>query len=256
MKRLSGSILNLLRVPCVMVLAIGMAACGPRPPPQEINDPAERMNRMTHDLNKALDMAAVRPGSTAYGTIAPGPVRRGISNVADVLRLPGIVANDLLQANFEDATTNTLRLGVNLTLGIGGLFDFASAVGMPKKTNDFGQTLAVWGVGEGPYVELPLFGPSTLRDTVGLAVDLAFDPVYRAVRPAHQKWVIGAQVLSRMNDRYRYSDVIDAILYESEDSYAQERLLYLQNRRFTLGQTGESGSDSDFIDPYEEIDGE
>lgn len=240
----------------VFAAMLAVAGCAAAPGEQGINDPLEPMNRAVHGLNKGLDTVAVRPASKVYGTVVPEPVRQGVSNVADVLELPGVIANDMLQGKVEQALTNTLRLAVNLTFGLGGLNDFATAAGMPETDNDFGTTLAVWGVGEGPYVELPGFGPSTARDAVGTAVDLAFNPLNNVFEGDDATAATAVTVLSKLNDRYRYSNTVDSILYESADSYAQARLLYLQNRRFELGQGAGDAADDGFIDPYEDAYGQ
>lgn len=239
----------LLLSPFAAVLLAGCAH-----PPQEagINDPLEPANRAVHSFNKGLDKIAVRPLSMAYGTIVPEPARLAVSNVADTLSLPGTIANDLLQADIGAAGTNTLRLGLNLTFGLAGTIDFASAAGMPETDNDFGKTLAVLGVGEGPYVELPGFGPSTMRDAFGRGVDIALNPVGHWLKGNDGDAAFGAEVLNKLNDRYTYSETFDGVLYDSADSYAQLRLAYLQNRRFELGQSGVASSTDDFIDPYED----
>lgn len=238
--------------PVVLLLSALLAGCAAAPSDPGINDPLEPLNRATHGLNKGLDTVAVRPASKVYGTVVPDPVRRGVNNVADTLELPGVIANDLLQLKVEQAVTNTLRLGLNLTFGLAGINDFASAAGLPKTDNDFGATLATWGVGEGPYVELPALGPSTARDTVGTAVDIAFNPLGNVFSGGDAAAVTAAEVLSKLDSRFRYSGTVDSILYESADSYAQARLLYLQNRRFELGQEAPAGADDGFIDPYED----
>ena len=118
---------------------------------------------------------------------------------------------------------------------------------------DFGETLHVWGVEEGPYVELPFVGPSTSRDTLGMIVDLMIDPV-SIFLPEPERYVgIASKMVAKVGDRARYSETVDSILYDSADSYAQARLLYLQNRRFELGQVGD---DSSFEDPYEDSYGQ
>lgn len=232
-----------------------LAACGPAPQATGINDPLEPMNRGIHGLNKGLDTVLLRPGAQAYGVV-PEPVRHGVSNVADTLDLPGDMANHLLQGRIGPAATNFLRFGVNVVFGLGGLMDVATEAGLPRDSTDFGETLHVWGVGEGPYVELPGFGPSTLRDAVGLAVDLGLNPVNRVAKGKDATAATLAKVLARLRDRGRYSNTVDSILYESADSYAQSRLLYLQNRRFELSRGaaagGEGAAADDFIDPYED----
>ena len=244
------------RVGLLAVLAL-LAACAGAPGPDGINDPHEAANRKVHAFNLGVDRALVGPAAKGYGSVVPEPVQRVVGNVADTLDLPGDIANNLLQLRIADAGQNSLRLTMNLIFGVGGLFDFSTAIGLPGKPTDFGETLHVWGVGEGVYVELPFAGPSTARDTAGMAVDLVLNPVRLALPDKDATAATVLKLFSRLGDRNRYSDTIDSILYESADSYAQGRLLYLQNRRFELGQeTGAAGGTGDegFIDPYEDPD--
>ena len=242
------------RISALLISAGLLAACAAPSGPDAINDPFEPANRTVHAFNKEVDRALVGPASKGVG-IVPEPVKRGIGNVADTLALPGDIANNLLQLRLADAGQNTLRLGVNLTFGLAGLIDVSSELGLQGQPTDFGETLHVWGVGEGPYVELPLAGPSTARDTVGMIVDTALDPVNRVlpVREANAARLI--RLFSRLGDRDRFSDTVDSLLYDSADSYAQARLLYLQNRRFTLSRGkvaagAETANEDGFIDPY------
>ena len=231
------------------VLASSLAACAAAPAPQGVTDPKEAANREIHAFNQGLDRALVRPASGVYGSVLPEPVKRGVANFASNLDAPGDVANNLLQGRIGNAGQNTLRFAVNTILGIGGLFDTATALGLPGKPTDFGETLHVWGAGEGNYVELPFVGPSTERDFVGLIVDLALNPVRLALPEPEATYATVAKLGSKLGDRDRYSEIVDQLLYESADSYAQSRLLYLQNRRFALGQTA---ADDTFVDPYED----
>ncbi len=228
-----------------------LSACAVAPTPSGINDPNEGVNRSFHSFNVGLDRALVRPASTAYGAILPAPVEAGVSNFASNLDVPGDVVNNILQGKPQFALQNTMRFALNTTAGIGGLFDFSSAIGLPGVETDFGETLHVWGVGEGSYVELPGFGPSTSRDAVGLVVDLVTNPAGKIVPDVAGGIDTAAQIGSRLGDRNRFSNTVDSLLYESADSYAQLRLLYLQKRRFELGQT-EAESDATFVDPYED----
>ena len=236
----------------VTALAL-LAGCAGAPGPDGINDPYEASNRKTHEFNRGVDQALLDPASEGYGGIVPEPVQRMVGNVADTLDLPGDIANNLLQLRIADAGQNTLRLATNLIFGVGGLFDFSSALGLEGKPTDFGETLHVWGVGEGVYMEVPFAGPSTARDTVGMAVDLVLNPVRLAVPTREATAATVLKVFSRLGDRNRYSETIESILYDSADSYAQARLLYLQNRRFELARgAGADTSDEGFIDPYED----
>lgn len=240
-----------MRFAALVVVAGLLSACAASPNATGINDPFEPANRKVHAFNKGVDRALVGPASKGYG-IVPEPVKRAVGNVADTLDLPGDIVNNLLQLRLADAGQNSLRLAVNLTFGLGGLIDISTEAGMPGKPTDFGETLHVWGVGEGPYIELPLAGPSTARDTVGMLADIALNPVRLALPTKEANAATILKLFSRLGDRDRFSETVDSLLYESADSYAQARLLYLQNRRFQLGKAaGEAGtSDDGFIDPY------
>lgn len=240
--------LNLRRLtPVLLVAAVGLGACTRAPRPSGFNDPYEAQNREVHQMNKAIDKAVVRPLSKVYGTLTKGPISKGVSNFSANLSLPGIVANDLLQLNLKDAIVNSLRFTMNSTVGLGGLFDVATQNGLTERSTDFGQTLFVWGAPEGAYIVLPLLGPSTERAAVGSAVDFFLDPLKHVLNPSQQKVVTTARLLNKLGDRYKYSDLIDSILYNSVGGYAQERLLYLQSRRMKLFGTI---NDATLADPY------
>lgn len=225
-----------------------LSACTLHDGTGEFNDPYEARNRAVHEFNRGVDQAVVRPVAMGYGQVVPGPVRTGIGNFSDNLSLPGKILNSLLQFRPGDAAENTTRLLVNSTLGIGGIFDPATAMGAPEVDTDFGETLHVWGLPEGAYVELPFFGPSTERDTVGLAVDFVLNPLDSVLSGEEQGIARGTGVLARIGDRYTYSGVIDELLYESAESYAQTRMTYLQRRRYDLNR----GRAPEYFDPYED----
>jgi len=232
------------------LLCLALAACAAPSPPATTPDPYEQRNRTVHGFNKALDKNIVRPTAFGYGEVAPGPLRNGIQNFALNLGIPSDIVNSLLQARLGPALENTVRLAVNTTVGIGGLFDPATAMGIEGEPTGYGETLHVWGMAEGNYVEIPLIGPSNDRDALGLVMDIFLDPLRFTLPTAEANASTGIQILAGLGRRYRYSDTIDSILYDSADSYAQLKLLYLQNRRFELGQTVEN--DEDFVDPYED----
>jgi phospholipid-binding lipoprotein MlaA len=215
-----------------------------------IQDPNEGFNRGVHGFNKGVDTVLLRPVSKVYGAILPAPIRNGVNNFADNLDTPGDVVNNLLQGRLDKAGQNTLRFAVNSTMGLGGVFNAASWLGLPEAKTDFGETLHIWGAGEGNYVELPVRGPSTARDAVGEVVDLFLNPLSYVISPSQNQISTGANALSIVGDRAKFSNTIDSVLYDSADSYAQARLLYLEKRRFELGQTG--GSDDAILDPYED----
>jgi phospholipid-binding lipoprotein MlaA len=243
---------RLVQILCVMGLGV-LSACANPEPGAEYLDPYEVDNRAVHEANKQLDREFVRPVAAAYGRIVPVPVQRGVSNFSNNLDTPGLMVNNLLQFDIANLARNGLRFAVNTTVGIAGLFDPASSMGISRKDTDFGQTLDVWGLAkEGNYVELPLLGPSTERDAVGKIVDAAMNPLGAVLPKATVRVGQGAWVATKLGERNRFGHTIDSVLYDSADSYAQSRLLYLQNRRFELGQSNVA----DYFDPYEDMMGQ
>lgn len=232
-----------------LLLAGFLAGCAAPQGPDAVNDPLEPLNRGVHSLNKAVDKAVLRPVANAFtGGKGGGAVSARVGDFADNLAKPGDIVNNVLQLRLVKAAENTLRFGFNTVFGLGGLFDVATEAGMPEGKTDFGETLHVWGFGEGFYLELPLLGPSTARDAVGEVVDTVMNPLNALPKP--EKYIgTAAKLASKIGDRGQYSDTVDSVLYDSADSYSQARLLYLQNRRYELGQT--SGEDS-YVDPYED----
>jgi phospholipid-binding lipoprotein MlaA len=234
----------------ILLLIAGLTAgCAAPPPAAGIQDPNESANRSIHNFNVGVDRVALRPASQVYGTVVPRPVRRGISNVSDNLDEPGDFVNHLLQGRIDLAAQNALRFAVNTTAGVGGLMDAASWLGVPEAQTDFGATLHRWGAPEGNYVELPLLGPSTTRDAWGSVVDIALNPFTYTDSTRLRDTAAAVDAGATLDNRYSFGDTIDSVLYDSADSYAQARLLYLQNRRFELGQVD---ADDTFEDPYED----
>ena len=229
------------------ILAIGaLSACASGAPIDGISDPYENTNRSIHAFNKGLDRTILRPAGQVSNAV-PEEITGPVENFADNVGLPGMVANGLLQGDIGGSATNTMRFLINTTVGIGGLFDPAGAIGLTEESTDFGETLAVWGVGEGAYIELPVFGPSTQRDAVGTFVDLIFDPLDSVGTVKQLDYGTATRAANLGISRGNYLDTFDSVLYESADSYAQARLVYLQNRRFELGETPPAASE---IDPF------
>lgn len=227
-----------------------VTACGSQHPTSraagEIFDPYEQTNRRIHAFNKTIDRNAVRPVSKSYVAIVPADAVTIVGNFSENLSMPGSAVNYLLQGDLKGTTRALGRFVINTTLGIGGIADVASELNIADARTDFGTTLHVWGAKEGAYVELPFFGPSNTRDAVGTTVDFFTNPLsYLPSKPIES---IGTptKIIDQLGDRGTYSDTIDSVLYESADSYAQARQIYLQNRRFELGDTE---SDPD-IDPF------
>ncbi len=222
----------------------------------EIFDPYEPTNRKIHAFNKAVDSTIFRPASTGYVSIIPEPLVTSFSSFSQNLSMPGVVVNALLQGDFRAAGIGTARFLLNSTIGVAGLADPATDFEIPHVDTDFGETLYVWGFEEGAIVELPFYGPATTRDAVGIVADFFTNPLTFA--PARPVDNIGfyATILERLADRGNFSATVDSILYDSADSYAQARIIYLQNRRFEL-----AGDDPDayldlYEDPYADIYGD
>lgn len=219
----------------VLVMVTVSACSTPGPGHVGVYDPHEAVNRQNHEFNRSLDRGILRPVGVGYSGAMPDDLEDSVGNFASNLSLPGNVVNNLLQGNVEGAFRNTVRFVINSTLGFGGLFDPAGDFGIDEIRGDFGQTLYVWGVPEGAYVEVPFLGPATERAAVGRIVDLATNPL-SYILPTPERYLgTGSRALAGVGNRGRFAETIDSILYNSADSYAQARQIYLQNRRFALG---------------------
>ncbi|MFQ5786089.1 MAG: VacJ family lipoprotein [Alphaproteobacteria bacterium] len=191
------------------------------------NDPIEPFNRAVFEFNRYADALLIKPLALLYRDFVPPPLRTGVHNALANLRTPITLANDLMQGEMTRAGVTVQRFAINSTIGIGGLFDFATDFGIEGHREDFGQTLAIWGSGEGFYLVLPLFGPSSGRDGIGLAVDTFLDPlIYFAPTNA-----LAARTLIRgVDEREGVIDTLDEIERTSLDFYATLRSLYRQHR--------------------------
>jgi phospholipid-binding lipoprotein MlaA len=198
----------------------------------DTNDPFEGSNRFFFGVNKVLDDLLLRPVSIVYREVLPEFARNGVRNFMNNLNSPVIFANDLLQGETERAGDTLVRFGVNSTIGLGGLIDVAKDIGHPYHDEDFGQTLAVWGVYEGPYFYFPLMGPSTARDFTGFVVDRGIDPLtYVNWGDDELEYVpVARTVLNVIDLRSRNIETLDDIERSSVDYYASIRSLYRQSR--------------------------
>ncbi|MFQ5473948.1 MAG: VacJ family lipoprotein [Dehalococcoidia bacterium] len=195
------------------------------------NDPLEIPNRFVFAFNQALDFAVIRPIAYIYKTFVPEYGRDRIRNVLRNLKAPLVLANDLLQGNWERADATANRFIINTTAGGLGLFDVADELGYPYHDEDFGQTLGVHGVGEGPYLMLPLLGPSNLRDATGRVADIFLDPLtYLAYAYDRDEWLIYPGLMTGLDFRARNMESLDDIQRDSIDFYARLRSLYRQHR--------------------------
>lgn len=211
-----------------------VAGCANAPP----DDPVEPYNRAMFAFNEKIDDFAIRPAAKAYTTVTPAPVRGWVGNFFGNLRDPWIGINNLLQGKPADALSDMMRFLVNSTIGIGGLLDVATEAQIPKHDEDFGQTLGVWGVKEGPFVMLPFFGPRTLRDTWALPLDAygenpwALLPKRPMIRSAPVRY--GAAGLKLLDERARLLGIERTLDEGTLDKYRYMRDFYLQQRRFKV----------------------
>ncbi len=231
----------------IVAMLVLVAACAQRQPAEAINDPHEEVNRAWFERNLAVDRA-FSPLTRRDGNVSPegAALVRVLRNFGTNLSAPKAVIHYALQFRPDRAVEHAVRFAINSTLGIGGLFDVAGAMGIHARSTDFGETLHVWGVGEGNYVVLPLIGPSTERDAIGRVLDLAINPWHGVLNPTEARVVRAMRLAGRVAERIDYADIIDANVMQSADPYAQARLLFLQARRYHLGVEIEE----EFIDPY------
>jgi phospholipid-binding lipoprotein MlaA len=197
---------------------------------QDPRDPFERANRQVYAFNDAIDRAAVRPLAQAYVDYVPDSVRRCVDNAFSNLREPSNAVNNLLQGKPTDAVQSGLRLVINSTIGLAGCFDVMAGEGVTRRPEDFGQTLGVWGFGTGPYLVLPLLGPSSVRDTAGLSVETVLDPNFYLQNPVAEYTLFGARIF---NQRAGLLSA-DALLDTALDPYLAVREAFLQRRRSLL----------------------
>ncbi len=165
-------------IPLITLVAL-LSGCATTRPAEDsggVDDPFESYNRDVFDAYLVLDRNALRPAAEGYRAVVPQPVRMSLRNLLQNLDLPSIFANDVLRGRVAPAGTTLGRFVVNSTIGIGGLFEVAERFGLKRHSDDFGKTLATYGIGEGPYLFFVLFGPTNLRDVTGTIVDFFFNP--------------------------------------------------------------------------------
>ena len=204
-----------------------LAGCASVPPTEEASDPLEPVNRLIYRFNDKVDRFALKPLAQGYEKAVPTPVRRSVHNFFSNLWEPRTIVNDLLQGKFEQGLQDTLRFAFNTTAGIGGLFDVATPMQLPRHREDFGQTLGRWGIGEGWYLVLPILGPSNVRDAVSLFPDYALDPVTRHDEVRERNVLYGVRTVDARArllhaTRLRESAAVDPYLFTRE-SYRQHR---------------------------------
>ena len=216
----------------ILLLAVLAAGCATSKDPEAIaqNDPYEHTNRAIFDLNMKLDNAVAKPVAKFYNHAVPTFARNGVRNFLTNLNKPVTLGNDMLQGEGPRAGETIGRFAVNTTLGVGGLVDVATMIGIPDHSEDFGQTLGTWGVGEGPYLVIPLMGPDMPRDIAGDVVDIFIDPLTYIKFHGSDTWYAVRSGVSVLDMRARNVDSVEQIERTSIDFYATTRSLYRQFR--------------------------
>ena len=206
----------------------------------EIYDPIEPINRAIFGFNNVADRIILEPVAKGYRKL-PSPLQSGISNFLSNLRTPLVAVNQLLQGQGKNAAESAGRFAVNTTVGVFGIFDPADKIGLEEKEEDFGQTLATWGVGDGFYLVLPIFGPSNLRDSTGMILTYVTDPVNLYAVNEGEAWFVPLRVATNAVDqRSKIIDEVNAMRDNSVDYYATVRSSYYQNRKAAIQNIDDS----------------
>lgn len=218
-----------LGVMTVALLAL-LTGCASVPPGagQDPRDPLEAVNRQVFAFNEGLDKVVLKPLAQVYDKVLPTPVQDCLSSGFSNLREPSNALNNLLQGKVRDSVSDVCRFAVNTTIGLLGCFDVASRMGLEKHREDFGQTLGVWGVGQGPFLVLPLFGPSTIRDSVGLGVESVLDVNFWLDNVAARNTIFAVRTVNLRAELLKAEELISGAAL---DKYTFVRDGYLQRRR-------------------------
>jgi phospholipid-binding lipoprotein MlaA len=222
---------------CLAALGLALAGCASQASVKhDPRDPLERVNRVSYKVNDKLDRAIFKPVAKTYHRVAPQFVQTGVSNFMDNLHYPVVLANDILQFKVQASLNDVGRLVLNTAFGLGGLFDPATAAGLSKNDEDFGLTLGHWGVHPGPYLMIPILGPSDFRDGFGRLADAFVDPA-NYIGNAYVRYGLYGIYLLDVRTRLLY---LEPTLEKAYDPYALIRNIYLQRRQYKI--TGEAES--------------
>ena len=236
---------NSVPVMSALALSLMLGACStPSPESLAQRDPWEKTNRDVFDFDVKLDRNVARPIAKGYRAAVPEPVRDGIHNAITNLNSPVILANDVLQGDGDKAANTFGRIMINSTVGLAGLIDVASKLGIPYHENDFGITMGKGGAAEGSYLVLPFAGPMPPRDLVGTGVDVAFDPLTWTKFHGRDTWMVVRFGIGTLDAETSRIDAVETIERSSIDFYATTRNLYRQSRNAKIneGKTGANGA--------------
>jgi len=244
---------ELLRVAAIAFLALTMAGCATTET-RSPGDPFEPANRGVFAVNRAIDRAALKPAATAYARVTPSWFRTGVGNFFNNLTVPSTALNQVLQGKFVAAGQDTLRFVINTTLGWGGVLDVAAGAHLPEHDEDLGQTLGKWGVPAGPFLMLPLVGPSTVRDLPSVVAQRVLEPLYW-FDIGNARW--GSLALSVLDARARYL-ALDPTLDRVYDKYTFVRDAFLQRRLYLIhdGNPPEEPMDPEMQEAIDEANAE
>jgi phospholipid-binding lipoprotein MlaA len=214
------------------LVVLGTQGCATGPNANPV-DPMEPLNRVVFGLNDGLDQALIKPVATVYDRVVPGPIQTGVGNFFGNIGDVWSVANNALQFKLQDTLETFFRVSVNTVFGFGGVLDIASEMGIPKNSQDFGQTLGVWGFKAGPYVVLPIFGPSSVRDTVGTVVGTQSDVLSKAKPVSARNSLTALRVLDKRAELLGTTNALDEAAL---DKYTFARDVYLRRRDASIGK--------------------
>jgi phospholipid-binding lipoprotein MlaA len=214
----------------LMLLVMLCSGCATVEGPPNPDDPFEGFNRSMYKFNDTLDKYVLKPVAKGYQAVTPDPVDKGISNFFSNLGDIFVIFNDLFQLKFGQAASDTARFVLNTTFGVLGIFDVSTEFGLPKHNEDFGQTMGYWGVESGPYLVLPFFGPSSVRDGIGLVADttLEHEVIYDSMSSAHKRGMLALQYIDIRADLLKATSIIEET---APDPYAFTRDAWIQRRQ-------------------------
>ncbi|MEM9404381.1 MAG: VacJ family lipoprotein [Pseudomonadota bacterium] len=239
-----------MRTTLLLAAAVIVAGCAATPSGSSSDaDPLESLNRTSFAISNAFDKVLLKPAAKGYELILPGLIRQGITNVSRNLRTPLDGINNLLQGKGSAAANDLGRFTLNSTLGLGGLFDFATDMGLDQNNEDFGQTLAVWGVPAGPYVYIPVLGSYTLRDAFMIPLNQLADPMFYMTERSTRDKIYLVRALELRQRLF----AAEALIKNSADRYVALRESYLQRREYLI-YDGDPPVDDDFYDEFLEDD--
>jgi phospholipid-binding lipoprotein MlaA len=245
----SSPVSPLLKSLQLLLIGLLVSGCATVQGPRDEKDPFESFNRATYEFNDSFDRHILKPVAKGYDKIMPSQVNNSISNLFSHLDDVLVIINDILQLKFEQTLSDIGRFTFNSTFGLLGLFDVASHMDLPKHKEDFGQTLGHWGVGPGPYLVLPLLGPSTMRDGPSLLVDWQMDPI-AYIEDTNTRWAtIGLEAVDTRAGLLRASRILDTAAL---DPYVFLRDAYLQQRNNLVYDGNPPHSELDDFDPFAE----